>query len=88
MLARQRPWQARGRASAEEGKDGPWSPRNLGNTRRLLRLARVISAPAAARRVQAQLRKEPVLPAPPPCLVDDDRPCSAGGQAGPACLDT
>lgn len=67
MLARQRPWQAPRRASAEEGKDGPWSPRNLGNTRRLLRLARVISAPAAARctfhpRVQAQLRKDPVLP--------------------------
>lgn len=47
MLARQRPWQARRRAGAEEGKDSPWSPRNLGNTRRLLRLARVISAPCS-----------------------------------------
>lgn len=33
MLARQRPWRACRRAGAEEGKDSPWSPRNLGNTR-------------------------------------------------------
>lgn len=82
MLARQVPWQTcwcgGGGGGKAPGALEPLGPGNLGNTRGFLRVARVISAPAAARctfrpkgsgPVMEGAARPSVLPSCPTCPV-------------------